>query len=209
MSFTAEPDFNIFSRFRYGWKPNHHPTFDPGSGFVVAHDVLEHRPDDRDCIEHELMAIGAGAYVKELDSNTAWQGYIGNDAAAFQVGKQIPEPKAAPILEYEAERIFAKGIEQFESRAGVSDKSQRVLGWWRLGYEACKRRYEGISQQSLVEAHYWVMKAADATRADARHGEQLMVETKIIETRIAPLLQVEITHLDNDGQVKFHETKMF
>jgi hypothetical protein len=209
MSFTAEPNMEIFSRFRCGWKPNHHPTFDPGSGFVVAHDVLEHRPDDRDCIEHELMAIGAGVYVKELDPSRGWQNYIGKDAAAFQDGKQIPEPKAAPILEPEAERIFAKGIEQFEYRAGVSDKSQRVLGWWRLGYEACKRRYEGISQQSLVEAHYWVMKAVDATRADARHGEQLMVETHRIKTSSGWRLRVEMAHLDNDGHVKFHETKQF
>src|SRR5687768_11443869 len=40
-----------------GWRPEHQPDFDPMQGMGVAHDLLEHFPDDDAGVERELQAF--------------------------------------------------------------------------------------------------------------------------------------------------------
>jgi hypothetical protein len=47
-----------------GWREKSKPHFDPYQGMAVAHDCLEHFPDDKESIEYEAMAFGAMLHVR-------------------------------------------------------------------------------------------------------------------------------------------------
>lgn len=47
-----------------GWLEQGKNHFTPLQGLAVAHDCLEHFPDDGPNIEHEFMALGASIYVR-------------------------------------------------------------------------------------------------------------------------------------------------
>lgn len=47
-----------------GLKMKGRDWFDPTSGEVIAHDILEHQLGDDGSVEHELMALGASIYVR-------------------------------------------------------------------------------------------------------------------------------------------------
>lgn len=54
-----------------GWRMKGHPTFDPTNGNGVAHDMLEHAPNDNGSLEGEIQAIGGYMFVR-LDSSLAY-----------------------------------------------------------------------------------------------------------------------------------------
>ena len=53
-----------------GWKPLFVDSFDPGTGYVAAHDVLEHAHGDTGTLEQEMMALGRFWWLR-LDSGYA------------------------------------------------------------------------------------------------------------------------------------------
>jgi len=59
----------VMFKFRYeesGWKPLWMPEADSGASFTVAHDCIEHFPNDDGSVEAELMAFGAMLYVRVI-----------------------------------------------------------------------------------------------------------------------------------------------
>jgi hypothetical protein len=47
-----------------GWRQKNKPHFDAYAGMAVAHDCLEHLPNDRESIEYEALAFGAMFHVR-------------------------------------------------------------------------------------------------------------------------------------------------
>lgn len=47
-----------------GWRILSQPTFTPASPRLVAHDIIEHGPNDDGSLEDEIRAIGAVAFVR-------------------------------------------------------------------------------------------------------------------------------------------------
>ena len=47
-----------------GWRPLRRPEFRPGFGHLVAHDLIEHRPDDDGSVRAELIALGAVLWIR-------------------------------------------------------------------------------------------------------------------------------------------------
>lgn len=211
LTFTAKDTVRFHDDYAMAWMPNNHPTFDPGTGYVLAHDVLEHRPTDEDKIEVELMAIGAGVYVKEADKDRRWVRYMGSDSYGFSEGKPIPEPPVSDPLPTATHKIMDQGMQTW-GFYGVNyrpaDKS-RALGWWAAGYNAAKQRYKGIPQTALMAAHDFIRHTGDYMRGQAERGEQLMVEAKKVLIAGERKLRIEMIHMDNAGAVKQHEIKAF
>lgn len=207
MSFIAKDRFGY--RREMGWLPEHHPTFDPGHGYVVAHDVLEHNPKDPDSIQTELMAIGAGAYVKELNNRSDWVDAIGNDSYSFSQGEEIPEPPIADTeLGIRAQKLFNFAWNAFKYGSSFGDHpvptvdlERRVRGWWTAGYFASKKRYEGISQQELLNAHNFIKTAADNMREFAHTGERLLVTVNKVQEHGQNVLKVGMKHVGREGNV--------
>ena len=52
-----------------GWKPDWQPDFDPLGGMAVAHDIMEHFPDDDGGLAGELQAFGAMYLVRVQSSH--------------------------------------------------------------------------------------------------------------------------------------------
>ena len=71
-----------------GWLLKGHPTFDPVDARGVAHDLLEHAPNDRGSVLEEISALGAFAFVR-IDSGLLFERYSGNRSEAEIIGGDI------------------------------------------------------------------------------------------------------------------------
>ncbi len=58
-----------------GWREKDKPHFAPFQGLAVAHDCLEHFPDDGPEIEHEMQALGAGLHVRGIIVSNGYRSY--------------------------------------------------------------------------------------------------------------------------------------
>lgn len=63
LTFEHREGFNFGGE---GWVPADFPEFDVATGFTMAHDVLEHSPDDDGSLEAEFRALGAMLYIRGL-----------------------------------------------------------------------------------------------------------------------------------------------
>lgn len=208
MSFVAKARSAYYSP-ALGWQPEHHPTFDPGHGYVVAHDVLEHNPKDPDSIQTELMAIGAGAYVKGENKQMDWVSSIGNDSYSFSQGKRISEPPfVAAEFDADTTKLFDYAWLSFKAtrmleapRIADADIERQVRGWWKVGYFAAKKRYKDISQTELFAAHKFIMEHADTMRAQANPGARLLVTVNKVWTGGIRKLAITMYHMGVAGTV--------
>ncbi len=205
MTFAAK---GRFSDFQTGWLPEHHPSFDPGDGWAFAHDVLEHRLTDPDRIENELMAIGAGVYVKEFCTNVNWVPGAGEDSYSFSKRHKIPEPQDTDEeIPASAQARFGRMMDWFiYARRNGSYPDTRVLGWWQHGYLAARRRYAGIDRGDLLNAHRWLDHNGDALRFSAEIGDRLLVEVNKVQVGSYRSLHIVLTHVGGDGSLK-HKTE--
>jgi hypothetical protein len=51
----------------YGWRWDKRPDFDPATGIGVAHDIMEHLPNDDRSLWGEVEAVGASVYLRGLN----------------------------------------------------------------------------------------------------------------------------------------------
>lgn len=162
------------------WMPGH--QHDPLTGMGVAHDLLEHGPDDV-C---EWQGLGGSVYVRGEDY---YHQRVGNPDAAENIGSEfrnlfylwegadIPDPgRTLPLRDEWAEELIqnavqggCKGLrdEESENRDVThwtrSENRQRMIGWMRRGYRAAKRRYRRINRFRLLEAFCSIERVADET----------------------------------------------
>ncbi len=166
-----------------GWMPEHMPNFDAlGTGYGMAHDILEHFSATDDSIEGEFMAFGSMLYLRaEPDywgnigaryTNPAQQ--MSGDVASFlcnQVHRERIRPATARKLDEEMEAIIEEliaatlreadgmlepGTEMDRMEADLTNAVQ----WMRIGYRKAAKRW-GMEPQMRLSMFYNVERACD------------------------------------------------
>lgn len=193
------------------------PAFDPLSGMAVAHDVLEHWPND-DSTTGELLALGAILHVRGSDYyankgsyNTApsyhFSGKLGDLLLKIQWGEWVslrdfPRHHAATTDEWarkeiaQAIKLAKKYIRQEYNRQyePPSEATWKTAQYWLTeGYNKARRRYRNV--ESLLETFIEIEEKADKALKFAESGiTELVVklswERGIISDIRSPNLQV-------------------
>lgn len=174
---------------------------DPLSGMGVAHDILEHGPNDA----VEWQGLGGSLYVRGLTGYFSRPGGVGNPSAVqnisgefhnlFQLweGQPIPQPHKTRPLPYDAESllqaIIAEGKASTLAECSYSGEEAmrqaeqwlspnqlaKMAGWMRMGYRACIDRWRPIDPYTLCETFIAIETAVDAflKHGDDNFGEAL------------------------------------
>ncbi|MBC8739736.1 hypothetical protein F6X40_23775 [Paraburkholderia sp. UCT31] len=136
--FVLEEDFE--QGFQ-GWKPLFVNSFDPGTGYVAAHDALEHAHGDSGTLEEEMMALGRFWWLR-LESGYAdyWStlhypkaislgstvlstiNEVYNDAGAGPDGCLLqPRKHRSALLDPGEETVLEGAMEHFVSKFAVEN----------------------------------------------------------------------------------------
>jgi len=156
-----------------GMRPLDMPNADPLSGMAVAHDLLEHFPNDNGSVEHEFMALGALLYVRGEDYfsingsyNTDPAVHIASDFVEqyyylIQRGNGLAfrNPGRTTMLDEDTELTFDRMFheakrnlrsayqEEDDERFFLNDEQcRRARGWFRRGYRRAVRRYKSLNK---------------------------------------------------------------
>lgn len=73
-----------------GWLQKGKPGFDPGSGMIVAHDILEEFPSGQDQPQDELLALGCAYWLRGEGGYFHRRGSFVTDAAEH-IASDMPE----------------------------------------------------------------------------------------------------------------------
>ena len=157
---------------------------DPFDGIAVAHDILEHFPNDDGSIEAEFIALGASLYVRNFSHYYQMRGYgnrdvtdiiasefIGQENYAINRGitslKNPGNTKGCDADNY-IDEIIRKGIEDIEYEANGDDailadphEALKIKGWMRKGYRKAAQRYKTTNPNNLVFLFRNIEKAVD------------------------------------------------
>jgi hypothetical protein len=195
-----------------GWRPIWQPSFDPLAGMTVAHDTLEHFPDDDASAEDEFQALGASTYIRGIThwySSRPW----GCSDPAMNIASDIPDillrdrdlvwtirdpRRTLPLQNDDAETIIREAVAEgvsFYNRDFLAEDDQldedtlarlekRISGWMRRGYARAARRYRQIDRYSLAALFTEIMDEADRLlRCCDGVGEQLRVMVNLRRCR--------------------------
>lgn len=183
------------------WMPD--TQDDPLRGMGVAHDILEHGPNDT-C---EWQGLGGAVYVRG-------EGYfdrsyrVGNpnpiENIATDFGQlfdlwehqDIPECDERPLRDAEMQRFIAavvtQGCKDVRSESAYRDpeteaaaarwtrpeQQQRMRAWMTRGYRACKRRHRKYCREALTETFIAIERAVDQLLD--REGQEYLGSTATI-----------------------------
>jgi hypothetical protein len=152
-----------------GWKPSECPDFDAGSGFMVAHDTLEHF-NRNEKFEGELLAFGTTMWSRMSNFGAHQEKQIessGSDLSEFLSDQKYKIREPSPYmnrlrLSDEAEDLLEKFMDKtryfsvnpdmmrfiFSNMAGrpsvdkFDDVRFKITPWIRLGFKMAQRRYK-------------------------------------------------------------------
>jgi hypothetical protein len=181
-----------------GWRPADMPCSDPLGGQTVAHDILEHFPNDDGGIEAELMALGAAVYIRGqggfFDQGPG-HGIVQNVAADFRElarhyvfeNFSLTDPGRTQAVEGEDENLQmitnqARLDLWDESDPGdeirrffYNDNQQRMLGWLRKGFRKAAKRYRGLDVCSLSHMFSEIEETVEYVTKHAFEGSEMTV----------------------------------
>lgn len=198
--------------FGAGWVPTWIPGFNSVWGRAMAHDIMEHRPNDDGTIESEIMAFGAMQWtrgrafsIKPSDLGAELGDLIEH---AITSDGALKEPPPTKPIDSEPEMEEAmKEISEVVPHAYVNDakyvfgKSQwdlaippiikrskiigrQTLGWLRLGARCAMRRYRGISPYTLYECFLALEQHEQLKdRVEGRHEDDTVLVVKVLPER--------------------------
>lgn len=182
-----------------GYKPSWYPEGDPLGGMAVAHDILEHFPNDDGKAEGEFMALGASLWIR------GQSGYFRNGTPESNIASDFPEIWRHVI--YEDERTYVRECphksrneevqesgkqilihaleemrEQFEEYELPSEETQqRIVQWLAYGFNRAAKRYgkyhrRGITHYEIAHQLFAeIEKQADEKLKYAEEGQILTV----------------------------------
>lgn len=145
-----------------GLVQRHRRNFDPLGAPAVAHDILEHFPDDNGTVDDEVRALGAGLWVRPPMGKTSHPDGIAVDLTDLYVQcqadigrlsipiKQTPIPEECVEEQLERVRVYSLQL----LKGGLEDFSDARLNAWinaavdhlRIGYRRALRRYGKVPQ---------------------------------------------------------------
>lgn len=190
-----------------GWREINKDHFDPLAGVAVAHDCLEHFPDDGPTIEHEIQAFGAMLHVRGSQLRNGyhtslwWENVQCDLLTAFQLYRFQgvtfhPPPYTYKISNEEGEYQIAELLASFpsflENELSISDEEGKQLihtfvsylrGWLRIGYRRAVKRWREETNyiQSLFAD---IAQRADHALKHAEIGEQFVVSVNMRKLQV-------------------------
>lgn len=181
------PRVNPTKRFQAGTDPEYGSyglrmktapdSFNYAGGVQVAHDILEHFPNDDGSVVGELQALGASLYVRNFDEYYANKGRK-NAAVEYQLSGDLPTllrggypmgdfanaPRSKPIPDFDEHKLIENTLgeadEQFSEDTLRSFGEKAVL-WIRRGYWRAKARYKKYPQWKLLQTFINIEKTVD------------------------------------------------
>ncbi len=185
-----------------GWRLQGHPTFEPLAGMAVAHDMLEHFPNDQGTPEDELQALGASLLVRG-ETYFATVGRL-QTSPAYQMQGELLQlyfwaVQNESSLEFESpgdvkvnadideilDDIITRNRETLESENlpdedmdifASPENMRRAKLWLAKGYNRALRRYKGVDVDSLPYLFIDIEKKADKLLKVATEGMLLTVK---------------------------------
>lgn len=180
-----------------GWRPEWMPNAEPYGGMAVAHDMLEHEPNDDGGAEAEFRALGAALWLRG-DTGYFQNGRPGENLASdipdilgrvWYGGQTLTDPGRTYRLperaEIELNRVRSElrkhyQYEDPEDRRPTRQEVDRILGWMRRGYRGAIRRFRRLDNYSLCHAVYQrIENTADALLRHAEEGQRMIVRVNL------------------------------
>lgn len=190
-----------------GWREIDKDHFEPLAGIAVAHDCLEHFPDDGPAIEHEIQAFGAMLHVRGSQctngcSTTSWWESVQRDLLTvfqlyqFQGVTFHPPPFTYKISNEEGEYQIAKLLVSFpsflENELSISDEEDKQLihtfvsylrGWLRIGYRRAIKRWRKETEY-IQPLFADLERRADQALKHAEIGERFVVSINVRKLQV-------------------------
>lgn len=180
-----------------GWRPEHQSSFDPYRGMTVAHDVLEHFPNDQGDAEDEFMALGAalwirgggGYWYRKMPGNMNQEGdHLSSDFEEIVrrlEGRRLDACRSPKIDDSFAEEQLELCAR--EARRNLRDAKlptadvDKAINWMRRGYRKAAKRFKHQSPDIVTSLFIDIEDAAEAALKDhdAMEGDKLIVRVDL------------------------------
>lgn len=180
-----------------GFRMRGRPHFEPIGGMGVAHDLLEHFPNDGGDLEGELMALGASLYVRNMDEYYANKGVHDTDPASHISSEFVQQchllgdaytlraintrPLRDEYVESCIQNIVTRGRRLVHADVGAfpvwlkTGHKAALVGWLRAGYRAAAQRYRRHKQYNVLHAFVTIEHKVDAVLRYAEEGYEYRV----------------------------------
>lgn len=147
--YREDPEFGSL-----GWVPKGAPrAFNSGDGVLVAHDILEHRPNTSASWEDELMALGAMIFVRGEQGYfsrqyvSGWDRNMSVDLARCFEFLNWQDKKLKPLrtvtidgIDDDIDSAIQMARKEADCKSTAYDR-KAMKSWLRFGYRHAKRRY--------------------------------------------------------------------
>lgn len=182
---------------------------EPGNGMTLAHDILEHFPKDTGTMEEEMMALGAGLFVRNDDYFGNMPPYSGDFAVNFasdfpnfcmyfendgRTGQRLKYPGITRYLSDDLEEGLERLKDCVFQEVGYGDDPippwvknfNDIKGWMRKGYRKAQRRYThmirrgGLPWMFFIDLEEAINEALEKTET----GERVIVGIDIARYQI-------------------------
>ena len=179
---------------------------EPGSAMTLAHDILEHFPNDRGSTEEEFMALGASLFVRnegeyhaQKNAHNCDPGYQMSGDIEMQTDYMMQRGESIWIRSPGRTEACAMNIEGYistalefamkESRSRSDDgrpeewlrpeNHWKARGWMRRGYRKAQRRYKGIDRSHLCQVFLEIERHAERVLRFAEECQQFIVKVDV------------------------------
>ena len=187
-----------------GFARSRYPAGEPLGGMAVAHDILEHCPNDPGTAEGEFLALGAALYIRgdsgyfqrKGNRNSTAQHLAADFPMIFRINSYF-----GPCLEsgYDelagrCQAIVAEGVKNMkdeempESAIPTLQRQSHIAGWIARGYVNAQRRYRHVDGGAYYLAYDLFMpieEEADKLLALAEEGQVLTVSVDLISGSVS------------------------
>jgi hypothetical protein len=180
-----------------GFKPSWYPHGDPLGGMAVAHDILEHFPNDDGGAEGEFLALGAALYIRgetgyfqrhgnvnppevhlSAEFDMIWRAHTERDGRSDI--REVSRVRNTELLDT-CRKIVRLGVKNLEEN-GVEPEDlpnhgtrELIARWLAKGYVKAARRYRKLDQHTLSYVFGKIEEAADKALKYADEGQVLTV----------------------------------
>jgi hypothetical protein len=178
--------------------------FDPTTGMILAHDILEHITPHENSYVGEFLALGAFIYVR-VEQGFYTRGYdfktLGYEiqnllqSHYWQDGEQIPDCSVVFEEDLYQEEIFKaveEGVKQFVEEGEIEDQNlipsaTQITNWILLGYDKAVWHYseQKIDAYTLChEVFKQIQAQVDQWLKGAEEGDQATLTVDFDEYKV-------------------------
>lgn len=162
---------------------------EPRSGFVCAHDIMEHFQREPLNTDSELLALGAMFYIrgeggyfnrKPLINNSPGYQVSGDLSFLYEnssIWGEVSDPGITKPVKPHIEEWIDESFSEFSSEHRPrSVWFSRVRGWLRRGYLRALKRYGNMSPFYLSETFCQLEKSIEEALSDAELGDMIRIQ---------------------------------